>query len=157
MHPGSSTVAWGGAMMKKAALVRLVLSLLAIGLTCGSGYAQANQIAVSADIPFSFTVQNTMLPAGKYEFVRSDADTWEFTVVNASGDTKVIFLTEPTDVPMASKLSELVFDVYGDKYFLSRINVDGEMGGFYLSKTSSERAYMKKEGMKTQKVPAKKR
>jgi hypothetical protein len=141
--------------MKKAFLGTLLLSLLAVGLTPGNAWAQANAIAVSADIPFSFTIENTTLPAGKYEFTRLSS--WQFTVTNAAGDTKVVFLTEPTNDVTVSKASELVFDVYGDKYFLSKIYVDGDLGGYYLAKTGAERDYMKQEAVKTQRVPAKKK
>lgn len=141
--------------MRRSYLGSLLLSLLAIALTCGTAFAQANQVGVSADIPFSFTVEKTTLPPGKYDFVR--ADTWEYTITNASGDVTVIILTEPTGASTVSKESELIFDVYGDKYFLSKILVGGEMGGYYLPKTGAERAYMKMEAAKIQRVPAKKK
>ncbi len=141
--------------MRRSYLGSLLLSLLAIGLTCGTAFAQANQVGVSADIPFSFAVGNTTLPPGKYDFVR--ADTWDYTISNENGDVTVIVLTEPTGAPTLSKESELVFDVYGDKYFLSKILVGGELGGYYVPKTGAERAYMKMEEAKTRRVPAKKK
>jgi hypothetical protein len=52
----------------------------------------------------------------------------------------------------------LVFDVIGDKYFLSRLWLEGETDGFYVAKSSIERALLKGGMMpKTHHIPLKKK
>jgi hypothetical protein len=53
---------------------------------------------------------------------------------------------------------ELVFDVIGDKYFLSRLWLEGETDGFYVAKSSIERALLKGGMMpKTHHIPLNKK
>jgi hypothetical protein len=130
-----------------------ILATLVLGLLVGTAAAQ--QAVITADIPFSFTVENTTLPAGKYDVEQITA--WEFAITSATGQVKVLFFTEPTEAAMKPANYELYFDVMGDKHFLSKIWYQDDNWGYYLSKSRTERTYLKKEAIKVEKVAAKKK
>jgi hypothetical protein len=147
----------GGHDIRKIVLRSLRLTLLAMALVCGSAISQTLTEAVVADIPFSFTVDNATLPPGKHESQK--VGPWEFEMADAKGDFKVIFLTEPTESVEQAKAPELVFNVYGDKHYLSKIWFEDEEGGYcyYLAKSRSERASFKSGTGKIHKIPATKK
>jgi hypothetical protein len=134
----------------------LILALLSLGLAYGNAVAQENAVPIiTANVPFSFMVGNTTLPAGAYDF--ENVGTWEMAVTNAKGDVKVQFFVEPTEFIQLPGAFELHFDVVGGKYFLSKIALQGEHWGFYVPKSAVERMSLKKETIKTEKVTAKKK
>jgi hypothetical protein len=137
------------------ALRNLAFLSLALPLLFGSAVAQPQPVSLVADIPFSFTVNNTTLPAGKYEIQK--VGEWEFVLISAKRDIEVVFFTELTESLELAKANELVFNVRGDKHFLSKIWIEDEEGGYYLPIAVNERALMKKGGVKTERVPAKKK
>jgi hypothetical protein len=130
-----------------------ILVTLFFGLLIGTAAAQ--QTVITADIPFSFTVENTTLQAGKYE-VRQ-VDTWEFVLAAENGDVEVLFLTEPAEAMKNPANYELQFDVIDGKHFLSKIWYQDDNWGYYLIKSRMERALLKKEAIKAEKVTAKKK
>jgi len=124
--------------------------LLAIALFWGSLSAQ--EFRLDADIPFSFTVENANLPAGKYLIRQLGPN--ELSISSEKGDVFVYFITEFMDRPTPVKDSELVFNLYGDKHFLSEIWQVGEASGLYLIKSRTEHKLLKNEPRKTEKVKA---
>jgi len=141
--------------MRKLNLKTLALAWLASVLVCGSAAAQTGTI-LTADIPFSFTVNNTTLPAGNYEL--QEIEPWEFYIHNASKGIKLIFSTDPISSGVnAPKAYELEFSSFGDNYFLSKIWYESTTWGFYVPKSKSERALIKTGEMKIHKVTGKKK
>ncbi len=139
--------------MRKLGLRNLALLTLALPFLFGGVIAQEPpRWAVVADIPFSFTVKDTTLPAGKYEIQKIEE--WDFLLTTTKGDVKVQFFTEPTESMQPNPASELVFNEYGNAHFLSKIFFKGEEGGYYVAKTGGERAHMKKGQIKIRKVSA---
>jgi hypothetical protein len=144
--------------MKRPYLKELVLLSLAVAVLAGLAQAQGmGHDVLTADIPFSFTVEKTTLPAGKYEITQMGDQPWEWYISGPNGMVKVLFSTEPAEASSRPGANLLVFDVYGDKYFLSKIWLDGEQDGFYIAKLGAERAMMKKGMAKTHTVPIKKK
>jgi hypothetical protein len=135
--------------MKHGKILGLViLGLAVLGFT-GSAFGQAETLM--AKIPFAFTVENTTLPAGSYDVQM--VSMWEFVISNAQGDVKVAFVTEPTERMTPPNTGLLEFNDYGNHYFLSKIWFVGDKDGFYIAKTTAERAFMKKGGTPTKTVP----
>ena len=119
--------------MKKLAITLVgVLSLL---LAAGSAWAQ--NATVQANIPFGFTVNEQMLPAGAYTIMPSDRSN---AVLLIRGDSKsVIVLAQHSQKLQASDATKLVFRCYGGThYFLSEIWTEGNADGKRFPKTRLE-------------------
>ena len=103
-------------MYKHAHVVLLALTLVAVLMVPA---AQAQTITLKADIPFDFVVGEKRLPQGEY-LVKPFSPT---ATMIQSNDTRssAIVLTSAVSAPKAMDVGKLVFNRYGDQYFLSRI------------------------------------
>lgn len=123
---------------------KLFLSLcLIIGL---SAVIAANAQIVSdgtleVNIPHSFIVRDTTLPAGRYMIKVADdySNLNVLEIRSIKGHTSVFFDTESVQLPREARHSELVFDKIGDNYFLSRIFLGGDESGNQLAKSRMQR------------------
>jgi hypothetical protein len=130
--------------------------LLMICLVMGLGAAIANaqmpsDITLEANIPHTFVVKDTTLPAGTY-FIRMPDETEPNVLeIRSTDDRKAIFFE--TDSTLANRTpgkNELVFDNIADQYFLSQIIVDGDNSGSQLPKSKMQRR-LEREGLKSEK------
>jgi hypothetical protein len=100
--------------MKRFAAIALVV--LAGAFTAGTLQAQSHE--VRADVPFDFAVGNKQLPAGNYTFFSEPNN----TLVISNNDYKVTILSKTEDRGhISGYVSHLVFNKYGDHYFLREI------------------------------------
>ena len=134
--------------------IRLGILMIA-ALAAWAGPALAQPQILAAEIPFAFTVENATLPAGTYEI--RQVDSWEFVLSDAMGVVKVAFVTEPAERLDRASAGELIFSVYGDKHFLSKMWFPGAMEGYELARPRAERALMKMAPAPTKSVPLKKK
>ena len=118
---------------------------LALCLSLGLGAVAANaqvesDVTIEANIPHSFVVEKTTLPAGKYMIKAADefGDPSVMEIRSASGHTAVFFETEGVQPRQAPAKTELVFDKVGDTYFLSEVLVAGDDTGGKLPKSRME-------------------
>jgi hypothetical protein len=127
-----------------------------ICLVMGLGAAIANaqmpsDITLEANIPHTFVVKDTTLPAGTY-FIRMPDETEPNVLeIRSTDDRKAIFFE--TDSTLANRTpgkNELVFDNIADQYFLSQIIVDGDNSGSQLPKSKMQRR-LEREGLKSEK------
>jgi len=95
--------------------------------------------AVTADIPFEFSVANRTLPAGEYT-VKAGPNTASILVRNDKGKGAVTALAQTTHSNGEAKKAMLVFRRYGNQYFLARvIHADGSDGReIAMSKTEKQ-------------------
>ncbi|MGC1424894.1 MAG: hypothetical protein WA354_22795 [Terracidiphilus sp.] len=92
-----------------------LLSIAALA-TCTGAIAQ--QPAIKANIPFDFRVGDTWMPAGEYTI----SSPLESIVQLRSADlAKTATITSSPSFNESNSGSELVFDKYGDQYFLHRV------------------------------------
>jgi hypothetical protein len=108
-------------------------------LVSGCGLATAangqirSDVTLQANIPYTFAVGNTRLPAGKYTFkVADDKDLNLMEIRSADGRTSVYFETTATVSNEIPEKTELVFDKIGDEYFLSQVWLEGNRSGNQL-------------------------
>lgn len=99
--------------MKKFAAIALVV----LAGVCTSGL-QAQSHEIRADVPFSFVVGNQQLPAGQYTFHTEPSFT--FVLGNANYQFAILSRTEDAG-SVKGFFNTLVFDKYGDQYFLREI------------------------------------
>ena len=115
-----------------------LISLLSLLLLAGSAIAQT--VRVRANVPFNFTVGNKTLPAGMYS-IRTIGDRGMTTLLVQAQDGHSSIMTNSNaaeNLKPADK-TKLVFNQYGNRYFLSQIWVAGETRGHQLPKSSREK------------------
>lgn len=131
-------------MIKRTYKILLGLSFLFIGGLTMTANAQISEHAIiKADIPFSFFLRDKTFSAGKYTIRRSSAtDNSEFTlaIMSDSAHSKtIVFETNGTTANETPKNSNIVFDKFGDKYFLSKVFVAGDPNGNEIQKSKMEK------------------
>jgi hypothetical protein len=127
---------------------------LCLSLCFGAVAANAqveSDATVEANIPHSFVVEKTTLPAGKYTISAADPhdNPSVMEIRSADGRTAVFFETDGAIPRQTPAKTELVFDKVGDTYFLSEIFVAGENGGAKLPKSRMEES-LEGKGMKAE-------
>ncbi|HEX8141401.1 MAG TPA: hypothetical protein VF553_02325 [Pyrinomonadaceae bacterium] len=130
--------------MKKSILKSLTMIGLVAMLTLVAANTDAqaqSRTRYTANIPFEFTVGNETLPAGQY--VISNVKTVDGLVIlhlSAQGQARATQLTNTVRAKAPSQKSMLVFNRYGERYFLAEMWRAGEVDGRQLRKSGSERA-----------------
>ena len=136
----------------------LAVTLGALLVVAVAGIANAmDEEVVTVNIPFQFTVNEKVLPAGKYEI--SYTDLTEENLMRIRDLEKLgeetNFVVEDLAAPKAPDKSELVFDEIGNQHFLRQIWIEGQDEGHQLAETKAEKALMDKGSTKAPKrVPA---
>jgi len=124
--------------------------LLGVGAVNASAQIESD-VTVKANIPQTFVVNDTTLPAGKYTIrVVEDTALDVLEIRSEDGRTAVLFNTDSAEPKQMPNKSELVFDKVGDTYFLSQIFVEGDDTGNQLIKSRMERK-LEGDGLKSEK------
>jgi hypothetical protein len=122
--------------MKRQAFT--LVSLLSLLLVAGSAIAQT--VHVRADIPFNFAVANKTFPAGTYDVSTvGNRDSKMLLLQSRDGSTSMIIGSNAAESSAPADKTKLVFNQYGNQYFLSQIWVNGETLGRQLQKSSREK------------------
>jgi hypothetical protein len=122
--------------MKTRALV--MAGVMALTMFATTRVAQAQQSLV-INIPFDFVAGNTQLAAGEYT-VKVSVPTHSLILISRKDSTASAFINTyaaVSNTPQAE--SKLVFNRYGDRYFLSQVWSEGNSQGRQLVKTSREK------------------
>jgi hypothetical protein len=115
-----------------------LISLLSLLLVAGSAIAQT--VHVRANIPFNFAVGNKTLPAGTYDVGSIDIHNGKTLLLQAGdGSASMMVNSNAAENLNPADKTKLVFNQYGNRYFLSQIWVAGETRGHQLPKTSREK------------------
>lgn len=120
--------------MKKQVL-RVVVTLSVIVTLAVAGFAALHN-KVKASVPFAFTVNGKTLPAGQYTVAPSNNGN-VLTISNAETKQGVVVIAQVCEVGADSK-PQLIFNRYGNQYFLAKIV--GQTSGNELMKSKAERA-----------------
>jgi len=119
-----------------------LISMLSLLLVAGSAVAQSNRVV--ANVPFGFTVANNSLPAGTYSVETLSArDNRSLLLRGADDSSSMIISSIAAQSHKPTAKTKLVFNRYGDQYFLSQIWVEGATLGRELPKTSREKEVAK--------------
>jgi len=100
-------------MNRISAIGLLTIASLA---TCTGAIAQ--QPALRANIPFDFTVGNTWMPAGEYTITSPYQHLVQLRGADLANTASIVSLQSYEESGSGSKL---VFDKYGERYFLHRV------------------------------------
>jgi hypothetical protein len=112
---------------------------LAIGSLAStqSASAQSRTTLAQVNIPFAFQTETRSLPAGTYRIVRDNGNTIHLI---GSAHNSGFAMTHDAIKMHASDYGTIVFDRYGDKYFLHQIWTAGETTGLECAKGRAEKA-----------------
>ena len=125
--------------MKKLLVVMTIGGLLALSLVA-SAQAQMPGVPIRASIPFDFMVRGKTLPAGNYEIERVMDDASSLLLRNVNNKHEnVVFETESMQGKRIPRHNVLVFNRYGDDYFLSEVVTAGDQTGRELAPSHAER------------------
>jgi hypothetical protein len=100
-------------MKRISAIGLLTIASLA---TCIGAIAQ--QPALKANIPFGFTIGDTWMPAGEYTI---SSPLRQVVQVRSADLAKIATIVSSQSFNESSSGSKLVFDKYGDQYFLRHV------------------------------------
>ena len=98
---------------------------------------QAQSIMLKANIPFDFVVGEKRLPSGEYHVKSLNPVLTQ--IQSKDGHSTAIVLTTGMQAAKISDAGKLVFNRYGDQYFLSKIWVPSSDTGRQLPKSRFER------------------
>jgi hypothetical protein len=85
---------------------------------------------LEVNIPFQFHAGNTKLPAGNYSIHTLDNSDLKFMeITSADGSTSALFEVRETDASSTPAMSELIFNKYGNRYFLAKLYDEGNPSG----------------------------
>jgi hypothetical protein len=115
---------------------QLIRNLSVALLAAASMYAQGSQ-NLTVQIPFGFHVGNSMLPSGEY-IVSTDVAPGVVRVRSADAKSSVMILSIAAQTSATPSTGKLVFNKYGDEYFLSQIWKAGNNTGNELRKSRRE-------------------
>ena len=122
------------------AIALVVLTLL---VTLSSAYAQTDRQTL-IDIPFSFTVGQKAMPAGKYLIRRNRKDSdLVWVIQNKATGESALLLTRSVHSADTQEDAKFVFRKYDDLYFLSQFWAAGTNTGREIQVTDKERALAK--------------
>jgi hypothetical protein len=125
--------------MKKQ--VTVIMGALIVFATLSVRSIQAQDAgAMLVTIPFDFAVSNKTLPAGDYYVRRSVQGPQVVIEIRGRDETQSVDLpTHPVQDLEIQEAPKLVFNKYGDQYFLSQVWMAGRSTGEELTRTNQER------------------
>ena len=125
--------------MKKQMITLTAVAMFAMTLTVVSVHAQnAGNLAVT--IPFEFAASGKTLPAGDYYVRRSlDGARVVMRIESKDGSMSIYVPTHGVQSADIQNGSKLVFNRYGEQFFLSQVWAAGRSNGEELNKANPER------------------
>jgi hypothetical protein len=93
---------------------------------------------IIANVPFEFIVGNKVLPAGQWTAQRATMSDKTLLIRNLDAGIAVNSFTLPGESKAAPLSCVLVFKRYGDRYFLSGIEVEGDRATYQIPETKAE-------------------
>src|SRR5207248_4377818 len=110
---------------------------------------------LEVDVPFQFHAGNSKLPPGKY-FIHvldnSDLNIMEITSVD--GATSALFEVHAAEANSAPAKSELIFNKYGNRYFLEKLFDEANPDGSRVPESPYEKKVSQAASEAQQHVPA---
>ncbi len=124
---------------------RVLCLLGSIGVVLGMSTISAQgQIIgqLEADIPFTFHAGGAKLPPGKYVIhVVDNSDLTQMEIQSADGRTAALFGVREALASTEPNKAELVFNHYGNRYFLSKLFDAGEKTGSAVIESGYSKQY----------------
>ena len=118
---------------------------LVLALTMYPSKAHAQIIGdLEVNVPFAFHAGNTKLPAGNYRIHMLDSS--DLTVVeisSADGSTSALVEVQEAEANSTPAKTELIFNKYGNRYFLAKLFDEGNPSGSKVLESRYEKKISK--------------
>ena len=111
-----------------------MLAVAVVLLAMGSSFAQTTNVVV--DVPFAFTLGNQSVPAGHYEL---QSIRGEGILALRRGNQHMTLVSTNSIQSAAASRGRLIFQRYGDRYFLRQIWMSGSHSGREVPTTKLEK------------------
>jgi len=136
-------------------LLSLFIALV-FPLTMYSSKAQAQIIGnLEADIPFQFHAGNTELPPGKYVIhILDNSDLTIMEISSADGKMSALFDVREAEANSTPARDELIFNKYGNRYFLAKLFDESNADGSAVIESRYEKRIDKATAEAQEHVPA---
>jgi hypothetical protein len=116
-----------------------IASVFALMIYPSKGHAQIIH-TLEVDIPFQFHAGNSELPPGKYSIRTLDMSDLSFMeITSADHSTSALFEVHETDASSGPAKSELIFNKYGNRYFLAKLFEEGNPSGDDVVESNDEK------------------
>ncbi|HXF41209.1 MAG TPA: hypothetical protein VN687_15950 [Blastocatellia bacterium] len=128
-------------MKKQLLKAATILSVVALTITSMVAPAAADSSSsIRVNVPFDFTADHSILPAGKYT-IQSAGVNFNRVIRLTSDDGKetVFLLTHTAQSIQSRDETVVIFHRYGDQYFLFQVWAIGDTIGSEIPKSSLER------------------
>src|SRR5262245_6516548 len=113
-------------MVKKSVQMLAVSALVLCALTAGAS-AQSALMTKKVSVDFDFYAGKKLMPAGEYEFKLTPNHSHRLVqVINTKTGALSIVASMPNQNTKNAKPGEIKFNKYGDRYYLSRIQLGDE-------------------------------
>lgn len=116
-------------------------SLVVVTLLALSGMAAAqlgSRSKIVAQVPFEFVVANKVVPAGEWAVRIAVNDGNILDISNGHKHAGVFSPSSRTEAKQPASHYALVFNQYGDRYFLSEIKLEGSKIAYRLPRSKAE-------------------
>lgn len=111
--------------------------------------------SMEADIPFQFHAGDAKLPAGKYVIrMLDDSDLTLMEISKPDGSVSALFQVHAAVANSSPRKSELIFNKYGNKYFLEKLFDEGEADGSQVVESNYEKRVGQAAAEAQEHVPA---
>jgi len=114
-----------------------------LGLLLMSSLAPAHAQSLKFEVPFDFVAAQGTMPAGEYRVTPNQPAQNVVRLVSSKGSSAAICLTSAIQSTHPSDTAKLVFNRYGNHYFLSQVWTLGSDRGHVLRPTKAEREIAK--------------
>ena len=95
---------------------------------------------LEVDVPFQFHAGNSKLPPGKYFIhVLDNSNLNIMEISSADGATSALFEVRGAEANSAPAKSELIFNKYGNRYFLAKLFDEGNPSGSVVLESRYEK------------------
>jgi hypothetical protein len=134
----------------------LLFAALVLAVTIYPAKAHAQIIGnLEVNVPFQFQAGNTKLPAGKYIIhVLDDSNLQVIEISSADGSTSALFEVEPAEASSTPAKTELIFNKYGNRYFLTKLFEEGSSDGSQVLESRDEKKISQQSIEALEHVPA---
>ena len=126
--------------MKKR--IFIAVSIVSTALLCFTIAVQAQTMApkplLTVDVPFEFVAGGMNLPAGQYDVLHVTSPDWVM-LKNSEAHATAVLLVHLSSADVDQSTPRLVFNRYGERYFLSQVWTEYNNEVHTCFKSSAER------------------
>jgi len=115
--------------------------LVVVTLVLLSGMASAqfhSNTRIVSQVPFEFVVANKVVPAGQYLVEAHAMDSNILLIRNPGSDVSLFSTSSLRENKQGASHYALVFNKYGDRYFLAAVELEGSKIAYRITKSKVE-------------------